>query len=84
MAQLLPEKAVKISAAKHILENFPDCWMLRRYPQPPPSNFEALLMAGKNAGGFEIKLDDGKALANSINAANWRFLMQFITLMQFM
>jgi len=43
--------------------------MLRRHPQPPPSNFEPLVMAGKNAGGFEIKLDDGKSLADSLNAA---------------
>ena len=27
-------------------------------------------MAGKNAGGFEIKLDDGKSLADSLNCAN--------------
>ena len=44
--------------------------MLRRHPQPPPSNFEPLVMAGKNAGGFEIKLDDGKSLADSLNCAN--------------
>jgi len=61
--------AANISSAKHILENFPDCSMLRRHPQPPPSNFEPLVMAGKNAGGFEIKLDDGKSLADSLNSA---------------
>ena len=62
-------QAANISSAKHILENFPDCSMLRRHPQPPPSNFEPLVMAGKNAGGFEIKLDDGKSLADSLNSA---------------
>jgi len=61
--------AANISAAKHIFENFPDCSMLRRHPQPPPSNFEPLVLAGKNAGGFEIRLDSGKDLADSLNAA---------------
>lgn len=37
-----------ISVAEKILEDFPDCAMLRRHPQPPPSNFEPLLKAGKH------------------------------------
>ena len=60
--------AANISAAEHIFETFPDCSMLRRHPVPPPSNFEPLVLAGKNAG-FEIKLESGKALAESLNEA---------------
>lgn len=37
-----------ISTAQKILEDFPDCAMLRRHPQPPPSNFEPLVKAGKH------------------------------------
>ena len=37
-----------ISVATKILEDFPDCAMLRRHPQPPPSNFEPLVKAGKH------------------------------------
>lgn len=37
-----------ISVAEKILEDFPDCAMLRRHPQPPPSNFEPLIKAGKH------------------------------------
>lgn len=37
-----------ISVAEKILEDFPDCAMLRRHPTPPPSNFEPLIKAGKH------------------------------------
>lgn len=37
-----------ISVAEKILQDFPDCAMLRRHPQPPPSNFEPLIKAGKH------------------------------------
>lgn len=37
-----------ISVAEKILEDFPDCAMLRRHPQPPATNFESLLKAGKH------------------------------------
>lgn len=37
-----------ISVAEKILEDFPDCAMLRRHPQPPPANFEPLIKAGKH------------------------------------
>jgi exosome complex exonuclease DIS3/RRP44 len=31
-----------ISVAEKILEEFPDCALLRRHPAPPASNFEPL------------------------------------------
>jgi exosome complex exonuclease DIS3/RRP44 len=37
-----------ISVAKKILEDFPECAMLRRHPEPPSSNFEPLVKAGRN------------------------------------
>lgn len=37
-----------ISVAEKILEDFPDCAMLRRHPQPPQTNFEPLVKAGKH------------------------------------
>lgn len=36
-----------ISVAKKILEEFPDCAMLRRHPTPPQGNFEPLVKAGQ-------------------------------------
>ena len=42
--------------------------MLRRHPAPPPSNFDSLVKAGKQQG-FEIKVDSGKELADSLNLA---------------
>lgn len=60
--------AANISAAKRIFEEFPDCAMLRRHPAPPPSNFDPLVKAGKQAG-FEIIVETGKRLADSLNEA---------------
>lgn len=37
-----------ISVATKILEDFPECAMLRRHPKPPISNFEPLVKAGRN------------------------------------
>lgn len=37
-----------ISVAIKILEDFPECAMLRRHPKPPVSNFEPLIKAGRN------------------------------------
>ena len=51
-----------------VFAEFPDCAMLRRHPAPPPSNFDPLIKAGKQQG-FEIKVDCGKSLADSLNAA---------------
>lgn len=36
-----------ISVAEKILQEFPDCAMLRRHPQPPASNFDPLVKAGQ-------------------------------------
>jgi exosome complex exonuclease DIS3/RRP44 len=37
-----------ISVAERILEEFPDCAMLRRHPIPPSSNFDPLVKAGRH------------------------------------
>lgn len=37
-----------ISVAKKIVEEFPECAVLRRHPEPPVANFEPLIKAGKN------------------------------------
>lgn len=37
-----------ISVAEKILEDFPECAMLRRHPIPPSSNFDPLIKAGKH------------------------------------
>ncbi len=60
--------AANISAAKRIFQDFSDCAMLRRHPEPPVSNFEDLVKAGKQQG-FEIKVDCGKNLADSLDKA---------------
>ena len=39
--------AANISTAKKIFEDFPDCAMLRRHPEPPLSNFDNLIKAGQ-------------------------------------
>ena len=60
--------AANISAATKIFQEFPDCAMLRRHPEPPVSNFENLVKAGKQQG-FDIKVDSGKNLADTLNSA---------------
>ncbi|XP_030756303.1 exosome complex exonuclease RRP44 [Sitophilus oryzae] len=57
-----------ISVAQKILQDFPDCAMLRRHPTPPASNFEPLVKAGKHLG-FDIQIDCGKNLATSLDNA---------------
>lgn len=57
-----------ISVAEKIVKDFPECAMLRRHPQPPLSNFEPLVKAGR-AQGFEILVDTGKNLAESLDKA---------------
>ncbi|XP_044270531.1 exosome complex exonuclease RRP44 [Tribolium madens] len=57
-----------ISVAERILEEFPDCAMLRRHPVPPAINFDPLVKAGRHLG-FEIKVDSGKNLAKSLDDA---------------
>ena len=60
--------AANISAAARIYQEFPDCAMLRRHPAPPPSNFDPLVKAAAQQG-FSLKIDSGKELADSLNAA---------------
>ncbi|XP_014226404.1 exosome complex exonuclease RRP44 [Trichogramma pretiosum] len=57
-----------ISVAKRIVEEFPECAMLRRHPEPPQVNFDPLIKAGRHQG-FEIDTSNGKALAKSLEAA---------------
>ncbi|KFM79835.1 Exosome complex exonuclease RRP44, partial [Stegodyphus mimosarum] len=57
-----------ISVAKRILEEFPDCALLRRHPAPGVSNFEPLIKAAQSKG-FKIEVSSGKALAESLDAA---------------
>ncbi|XP_001601829.1 exosome complex exonuclease RRP44 [Nasonia vitripennis] len=57
-----------ISVAKKILEEFPECAMLRRHPEPPQVNFDPLIKAGRHQG-FEINTSSGKELAKSLEAA---------------
>ncbi|CAH0546129.1 unnamed protein product [Brassicogethes aeneus] len=57
-----------ISVAQKILEDFPDCAMLRRHPTPPSTNFDPLVKAGKHLG-FDMKIDSGKNLAQSLDDA---------------
>lgn len=57
-----------ISVAEKILQEFPDCAMLRRHPQPPATNFDPLIKAGQ-LQGFEINVESGKQLAESLDLA---------------
>lgn len=43
-----------ISVAEKILQDFPDCAMLRRHPEPPQKNFEPLVKAGRHLVSFLI------------------------------
>ena len=36
-----------VSVAEKILEEFPECALLRRHPEPPPNNFQPLIKAAK-------------------------------------
>lgn len=58
-----------ISVAKKILEDFPECAMLRRHPEPPQANFDPLIKAGRHQG-FEIDTSCGKELAKSLESAH--------------
>ena len=60
--------AANISTAKKIFQDFPDCAMLRRHPEPPFSSFDNLIKAGQQQN-FQIDVNNGKALADSLNQA---------------
>ncbi|KAL1139194.1 hypothetical protein AAG570_009253, partial [Ranatra chinensis] len=57
-----------VTVAQKILEEFPDCAMLRRHPAPPISNFDPLVKAAKYQG-FTIETETGKDLQLSLNRA---------------
>ncbi|XP_034936260.1 exosome complex exonuclease RRP44 [Chelonus insularis] len=57
------------SVAEKIVQEFPECAMLRRHPEPPQVNFEPLIKAGKHQG-FEINTSSGKELARSLESAH--------------
>ncbi|XP_037070638.1 exosome complex exonuclease RRP44-like [Pollicipes pollicipes] len=57
-----------VSVAEKILEEFPECALLRRHPQPPPNNFQPLVKAAE-LQGFKLNVDSNKALQESLNLA---------------
>lgn len=57
-----------VSVAEKIESEFPEFAMLRRHPEPPQTNFEPLVKAGKHLG-FEIDTTSGKLLAESLDKA---------------
>ncbi|XP_063241362.1 exosome complex exonuclease RRP44 isoform X2 [Bacillus rossius redtenbacheri] len=57
-----------ISVAERILQEFPECAVLRRHPRPPDTNFQPLISVGKKLG-FEIAIGSGRELAESLDAA---------------
>ncbi|XP_039289290.1 exosome complex exonuclease RRP44 [Nilaparvata lugens] len=57
-----------ISVAEKIFQEFPECAMLRRHPEPAPNMFEPLIKAGRHLG-FDIKTSSGKELAASLDTA---------------
>ncbi|XP_041467167.1 exosome complex exonuclease RRP44-like [Lytechinus variegatus] len=58
-----------ISVAQRIRQEFPQSACLRRHPVPPPSNFEPIIKVALTRG-FELQVDSGKALADSLDKAN--------------
>ena len=60
--------AANCATAKFTFEQFPECAVLRRHPEPPPSNFDPLILAGKQVG-HEIKVGNAKELQVSLDAA---------------
>lgn len=57
-----------VSVAERIEAEFPECAMLRRHPEPQPTNFEPLVKAAA-AQGFAIETATGRQLACSLDAA---------------
>jgi len=69
-----------ISVAEKIRADFPDCAVLRRHPVarplllvttqiPPSANFKPVQQAAQKRG-FTLSIDNGKALADSLDKAN--------------
>ncbi|XP_075920126.1 exosome complex exonuclease RRP44-like [Petromyzon marinus] len=57
-----------ISVAERIVDEFPECALLRSHPAPPPSNYDILVKAAKSKN-IEIQVDSAKALAESLDRA---------------
>ncbi|CAO4376025.1 unnamed protein product [Caenorhabditis nigoni] len=55
-----------IQVAKKILEEYPDCALLRRHPVPLKESYKPLIEAARHRG-FEIIVESGKGLADSLN-----------------
>lgn len=70
-----------ISVAEKIVQEFPECSMLRRHPEPPATNFEPLIKAAKNQG-FDIDSSTGRNLALSLDQAVKNDNMYFNTMLR--
>lgn len=57
-----------IAVAEKILEEFPECAMLRRHPEPPQTNFDPLIKAAGHQG-YHIDSSSGKNLSLSLDRA---------------
>lgn len=55
------------SVARRIQQSFPQTALLRRHPAPPKNYFEELQKQLKVCLGFDLKIDDSKALADSLD-----------------
>ncbi|CAB3409482.1 unnamed protein product [Caenorhabditis bovis] len=55
-----------ISVAEKILAEYPDCALLRRHPVPLKESYKLLIEAARQRG-FEIVVESGKGLADSLN-----------------
>lgn len=72
-----------ISVAEKIRQEFPQSACLRRHPTPPPSNFEPLIKVALTRG-FELQVDSGKALADSLDKAELPSIPFFNQLLRMM
>uniref|UniRef100_H2Y6C0 Protein DIS3 homolog n=1 Tax=Ciona savignyi TaxID=51511 RepID=H2Y6C0_CIOSA len=54
------------SVAKHIQQEFPECAVLRRHPEPPQSNFDTFINAAKTRG-LELNVESSLDLAKSLD-----------------
>ncbi|ESO98220.1 hypothetical protein LOTGIDRAFT_114650 [Lottia gigantea] len=72
-----------ISVAKKILEEFPNCALLRRHPSPPPSNFEPVIKAASSKG-FTLDCSSNKKLAESLDIAVFEENQFFNTMLRIM
>ncbi|MEW5299944.1 MAG: hypothetical protein WDW36_002913 [Sanguina aurantia] len=57
-----------VTVAEKIVRHFPACSLLRHHQTPPPRQFEPLLNAA-SAAGFELDVQNSKALSDSLNNA---------------